>query len=616
MRTTLGRFHRMISCLFLFSVVFTCLLGTCRGSHPSSLNNNEVLVQAPVIFFTAGPQSFRINTTALNASLVRLDTTMADYCLPLTEAESLHVQGKTVLLELRWAGCSTERAYLNLVNVGVKAILVYQQNAFFSPGHFYHTRGLDTNAVCKSGAQHVPMMHISEEQRQELEQQLEKHVLHLIIESSPNGFTTLYQSNAYFVLKRCLTPFAHFLVVVMSLYLARFRKNTCGSTHSWVIAIEMVPAMILCVYALLDVEVGDFLSREAALPFSWRFLLSQSTSTVLVCRYWRAQALACKTACESAPKDPQLSWTSRLITMTTLCLEVAFCSMLYSVSTGNEWFQFRTLLVLYNIVEVVNGIVCCIMFVEASFQMLKSTKSPSSTRRIIMYIAASMIFMIIMCIAVILVAGLRPLSPDRYFVLCCAIDFSRAATGLCLLLVFLPQPRSVHPSDVDIHVDGGGEVTGKIQLDTLLLAKESELVKAQRARIHELEREEKENEKVRQELETKETIARIEVRDLRLEKAQMLENENNRLKAERAADSSLNHTLKVRVLQRDKLLSTTPYLIPPFMTVCFVLALFRCTKNHIAAVKAVLELLCLAAAEGDAGCRLSSDFLEVCMFFL
>jgi hypothetical protein len=409
--------------------------------------------------------------------------------------------------------------------------------------------------VSQTGAQHVPMLHISEEQTQELEQKFEKHagynvsrVLHLIIESSPNGFTTLHQSNAWFVFKRCLAPFAHFLVVVMSVYL--LRSNTCGSTHSWVIAIEMVSAMILCLYDLLDVEVGDFLSREAIFSLRTRFVLSQSISSVLVCRYWRAQAHACKNACESAPKDPQRSWTSTLITMTMLALEVAFFSMFYSVSTGQAWFQFRTLTVLYCIVALVIPIVCCIMFVEASFLMLKSTKSPSSTCRIIVYIAASTTFMITMCIAAVLTARLSPLSPDLYFALSCTVIFSRAGMGLCQLFVFLPQPRSVHPSDVDIHVDGGGDVKGSIQIDTLLLAKESELVKAQRARIHELEREEEENEKVRQELETKETIARIEVRDLRLEKAQMLENENKRLKAERAADSSLNHTLKVRVLQR------------------------------------------------------------------
>jgi hypothetical protein len=341
------------------------------------------------------------------------------------------------------------------------------------------------------------------------------------------------------------------------LYLVRSRKNTIGSTHSWVSAIEMVPAMILCSHGLLNVEVGDFLSREAAFAFYTRFLLSQCISAVLVCRYWRAQARACKNACESAPKDPQRSWISRLITMTTLVLEVAFFSMFHSASAGNAWFHFRTLAVLYSIVAIIIPIVCCIMFVEASFQMLKSTKSPSSTCRITIYIAASMIFMIITCIATVLVTSLNPLSPDGYFALFCAIDFSRAGTGLCQLFVFLPQPRSVYPSDVDIHADGG------VQVDTLLLAKESELVKAQRARIHELEREEEEHEKARQELETKETIARIEVRDLRLEKARMLENENKRLKAERAADSSLNHTLKVRILQRtlprQKLLSTNPY---------------------------------------------------------
>ena len=74
-------------------------------------------------------------------------------------------------------------------------------------------------------------------------------------------------------------------------------------------------------------------------------------------------------------------------------------------------------------------------------------------------------------------------------------------------------------------------------------------MKAQRDRIHEFEREEEENDKVRQELETKEMIARTEIRDLRLEKAQMLENENKvrhqRLEAEIHADSHLNHTLKV-----------------------------------------------------------------------
>ena len=148
-----------------------------------------------------------------------------------------------------------ELAYLNLVEAGCQAILVYPSRQFVEPGFAYTTRGHDEPTNLEASKLQVPMVDILVEVSADLKRRAKDNLmrdseeqyrgLHLNIESVTNNFTILYSSDAWSIVSRRLVPCAHLVVVAASLFLASSGGFTRGGTCNWVIFIEMMPALAL-----------------------------------------------------------------------------------------------------------------------------------------------------------------------------------------------------------------------------------------------------------------------------------------------------------------------------------------------------------------------------------
>jgi hypothetical protein len=154
--------------------------------------------------------------------------------------------------------------------------------------------------------------------------------------------------------------------------------------------------------------------------------------------------------------------------------------------------------------------------------------------------------MIVFASAMIVMATAVPLSPNQVFIFVSVLHLTRAGTGLCQLFVFFPyNPASKPAAAGQIHpsTDATGAIgsPGSISIDTRLLAGESAIVRALTENNGRLEQE---NARLLEIQETNDRLQQEQTAQLELEN-KMKEAENKRLKNDRAADSSMNHTVKV-----------------------------------------------------------------------
>jgi hypothetical protein len=544
---------------------------------------DDLVVRGPVALMAAGPQTAHINTTL--ASLVALDDVLFEYC-DLSHAPTSHnstrtkIRGSVVMVgygedRAFVNGCSLERAYVNLVEAGALATLLHSHTtAAVAPGYFTGTIGGDMLANLEATKSRVPMLEISDKSRNDLigaligrlieiettarngngDQPRDQQAARLIIESSENIWPALFNSSSWFVVMRRVMPSAHFLVVAASFYVllqqASRGEFVWGSTSCWVVFIEMVPALALGVTSICGLYEGAFFSREVQYIFKPGFLLSELVSTILVARYWYAQAEAAKVGFEHARAvDPQQSWKSVAFTVAALGLDVA-----------NAFFRDWNLAAYsYASITLLATIVCALMFIHATFKMLRAARAPDSTRRISVYILTSVLCMVAQVSVIIVLSTAAPLSPNQVLIFASVLHLTRSGTGLCQLFVFLPCTLGkIHPSNSNEITEAIGSPSasversatwpGRVSIDTRLLAGESSIVRALKENTNRLEQEnarlletqqlEEANNRLQQE-----QAARLELKN----KAKVAE--NKRLKNDRAADSSMNHTVKVHTRQ-------------------------------------------------------------------
>jgi hypothetical protein len=410
-------------------------------------------VTAPVMLSNVGPQNFRVNTTAIGAPLVDLGRALSHYCAPVrSEEERVKIKGNTVLIEVRVDGCDWETAYMNLVEAGSAAIITYAPAAlaFCEPGRYSRTRGHSLQDSFTASAQSVPMIQTSPAVAADLIRLLKhtstsKKELHLLIEPGENAWHTCFDSTAWTVIMRIIVPFAHFVVAATSLNLAVCGGFQKGGTHCWVIFIEMFPAIALCIASLVGMYEGTFLSRDVQNMFYNHFLLSEAVSTLLVARYWRAQATAAEEGFKRGlAEDPQLSWASTVLTCGILCFDVAFSGVAcaaHHVSISSVLLPAMS--VVYAVLSLKAMVVCCVLFAHSSFKVLNSSISPVSMRHVSVYVMASGVCMVTSLAAIAILVVFQPLSPNAMFVAMAMMNLSRAGTGLCQLFVFLPQDSSI-----------------------------------------------------------------------------------------------------------------------------------------------------------------------------
>jgi hypothetical protein len=418
----------------------------------------------------------------------------------------------------------------------------------------------------------VPMLEISDDVRDDLKRRLAEHerttengnggqqVARLIIGSSNNPWPDLFNGNGWFVMMRLVVPLAYFFVVAASFYVllqqASLGKFVWGSTSCWVIFIEMVPALALGIMSIFGIFEGTFFAREVQAIFRNGLVLFELLSTILVARYWNAQAKAAKVGYERARAvDPQRSWKSVMFTVAVLGLQVATAFFRHSFVPNKVLFLTTLLLT----------IVCVVMFIRATLKMLGAARAPDSTRRISAYISASVLCTIIQMAVMIVLSTATPLSPNQFFVSASSGHLTRAGTGLCQLFVFLPctpvpKPRAdvgqIHPL-VDA-AEAIGNPAPTVSIDTHLLAGERDSVRALQENNDRLEQENARMLRAhqREEKEAKERLQQERTARLQHDN-EVAETENKRLKNERAADSSMNHTVKVHAIMHSSMLPFT-----------------------------------------------------------
>jgi hypothetical protein len=300
----------------------------------------------------------------------------------------------------------------------------------------------------------------------------------LIIESSENTWAALFNSSSWFVVMRRVVPLAYFLVVAASFYVllqqaSRRGEFVWGSTSCWVVFIEMVPALALGVTSICGLFEGTFFPREVQYFFKTGLLVPELVSTILVARYWNAQAEAAKVGFERARAvDPQQSRKSVVFTVAALGLGAA---EMFSRESIN--WNYLTL------VGLLATIACALVFTHATFKMLGAARAPDSARRISAYITASVLCMVAQVFNMIAISTAAPMSPNQMFIFVSVLHLARAGTGLCQLFVFFPHTPASKPAAVgQIHPSTDAtEAIGSpdsISIETRLLTGESAIVRA------------------------------------------------------------------------------------------------------------------------------------------
>jgi hypothetical protein len=351
----------------------------------------EFVVSGPVALMAAGPQTVRLNTTL--ASLVALDDDLLDFCDLASHNPTSHdtirakIKGNVAMVvdpSIK-GSCSFERAYLNLVEAGALGILLHapDQKALVASGYFASTVGEDMLANLEATKSLVPMLEISDDARDDLKRRLAEHLriagnnnggqqaARLIIESSKNPWLVLFNSNGWFVTMRRVVPSSYFLVAAASFYVllqqASLGEFVWGSTSCWVIFIEMMPALALGTASIFGVYEGTFFSREAQSIFRSVLILSELASTILVARYWNAQAEAAKIGYEHARAvDPQRSWKSVVFTVAVLGVDVA------------NAFLGGLNLVFVILIALLLTVACAVVFIRATLKMLGAARAPGT----------------------------------------------------------------------------------------------------------------------------------------------------------------------------------------------------------------------------------------------
>ena len=588
------------------------LLWMCSIANASADGDNGGVLEAPVALFAAGPQErFAVEVTVAHAPLAssawreseasrngvrRRDThvphePLSYFCEPVQPGATELINGSAIIVEMDIRSCSFETAYLNLVAAGATGIFLHHE--IFVPGFWHDKWGHDARNNLKASAQTVPMVEISTSVRDALAQRLANALpdepVRVTIQPGSNTFTELFHSKSWFIVARCLVPLAYFGVVATGLFVASSQASSfqLGSTASWVVGIEMVPAAVLAIASPLGIYDGTFFNRETQNALRLSFMATELVSSVLVARYWSAVASAFEANRNGERhediRDPQLSTTTTVFTIMALCGDFIFTVVVAS-SSQSSWVSVSMLTLQhgYSALVTVAGIGCLIYFAHVSFRVVRSTNATSSRQHITRYILASCMFMLGPCVVFGILTASTSIPTGTFFAIVAVKHFSRAGTGICQLLVFLQQRSSVHPE----------ETHASSLTNTRLLAEQHNQMVKLRADIAKCQKEATESKK-REDEQTKAALRR---------------------KREADADSNLNHTLKV-------LLSLLPFhYFLFFISKCVASSYtFFCPiKNHMGSARAGIVLALEGAREGQCGCHFCPEHERVrhAVFFL
>jgi hypothetical protein len=178
---------------------------------------------SPAASFCAGPKHFRLNTSEIGAALLVVEEPLRHFCSPVSETEAAEIQGKTVLVQKAWGGCSLEQSYLQLVEAGARAIVLYtagsgEQN---TPGLLFRSRGEITHCLA-AAVEDVPVLEVGADGERTLKLLVASTTgdVHLLLEPDSNKWSALYDSFPWVLVMRWVVPLLFAVVAATALYVA------------------------------------------------------------------------------------------------------------------------------------------------------------------------------------------------------------------------------------------------------------------------------------------------------------------------------------------------------------------------------------------------------------
>ena len=231
---------------------------------------------------------------------------------------------------------------------------------------------------------------------------------------------------------------------------------------------------------MLGHAVGVY--EELNLPFSLQimlysgFAISETVTSAMVTRYWRAQAKALENGFQQHLKDPQKrgGWLVQGLPALAFAVDVGLSFLMNRFVTSDlgSGFKFKHALGAYSAVAFVATAICGGALLDASLRVLRAPILDATSRRISMYALASTGFTALSLAGWCIIPFLY--KDPSFFLVCMAFPVvGRAGTGFCQLCVFLPAGQCRH-ARVQPVVGSGSEV---VHSETQLLVLETSRLK-------------------------------------------------------------------------------------------------------------------------------------------
>ena len=448
----------------LRATLFCFFCGTTSASI-QLLNGQHagVLMHSPAASEWCGPSEFRINTLDTNASLVD-GGDLSVFCNCDGErgdrrARAALVKGKTVLVSLSGSVgshkdglllcCAPTEAYLNLVDAGSLAVIVFNDAYYGEPGMRFNGRSWETQDLFAARDKAVPFAEVSRQHGINLREMLSgeaNEAVYLLLSSDNNTFIDLFGSWAWILVMRVLVPVGFVWVTAVAFRLACLGPGLVwGTTKHWVVNVELVFAAALAFAQAMGAGYFEALSvpRKVNLIFSTRFSLCGLLTTFLVCRFWRAHAKALGAGKDLATADPQTQgWIGSLVCWALLLLE-GVVATLFLLGQEN-----RVVLGIYFAVRIFGEIGALAYLAWSCGSVLlrihnHGNQTSKSKLRMATYLFTSCVFIAmditasVMILSVVL--GLVRHTPVWWFTGSALQSVARIGTSLCQLSVFLPR---------------------------------------------------------------------------------------------------------------------------------------------------------------------------------
>jgi hypothetical protein len=218
------------------------------------------------------------------------------------------------------------------------------------------------------------------------------------------------------------------------------------------------------------------------LPFSWQimlysgFAISETVTSAMVTRYWRAQAKALLNGFKQQTRDPQKrgGWLVQGLPALAFAVDAGFSLLMNKFATSDvgSGFTLKHAVVAYSAVAFVATAICGGALLDASLRVLRAPILDATSRRISIYALASTGFTALSLAGWCIIPFLY--KDPSFILLCVALPLiGRAGTGFCQLCVFLPAGQS-RRARVQPVVGSGSEV---VHSDTQLLVLETNRLK-------------------------------------------------------------------------------------------------------------------------------------------